>query len=111
MLDPFSSDELGLDKLYKILYIKIMNLVAISDFRANLPRLINQVSERLERLVITVSGKPKAVVISPEELESLEETAEILATPGALEAIKKSRKEIREGKFITLEEFEKKHNL
>ncbi len=88
-----------------------MDTIAISDLRANLPRLINRVSERLERLVITVSGMPKAVVISPEELESLEETAEVLATPGALEAIKKSRKEIREGKFITLEEFERKNKL
>jgi prevent-host-death family protein len=88
-----------------------MNTIAISELRANLPSLINRVSEKLDRLVITVSGKPKAVVISPEELESLEETAEILATPGALKAIKKSQKQIREGKSITLEEFEKKHSL
>lgn len=88
-----------------------MNIIAISDFRANLPKLINQVSERLERLIITVSGKPKAVVMSLEELESLEETAEILATPGALKAIKKSQKQIRKGKFITLEEVEKKYKL
>jgi len=88
-----------------------MNTIAISELRANLPTLINRVSEKLERFVVTVSGKPKAVVISPEELESLEETAEILAIPGALEAIRKSQKEIREGKFITLEEFEKKYNL
>lgn len=94
-----------------MLYIKPMNTIAISELRANLPSLINRVSEKLERLVITVSGKPKAVVISPEELESLEETAEILATPGALKAIKKSQKEIREGKYITLEEFEKKHKI
>lgn len=71
-----------------------METIAISDLRANLPRLINRVSERLERLVITVSGKPKAVVISPEELESLEETAEIMATPGAYKSIKQSLEEL-----------------
>lgn len=88
-----------------------MDVIAISDLRANLPSLINEVSEKLKRLIITVSGKPRAVVMSLEELESLEETAEILAVPGALEAIKKSRKQIREGKFITLDELGKKHNL
>ena len=88
-----------------------MNIIAISNLRANLPSLINRVSEKLERFTITVSGKPKAVVISPEELESLEETAEVLATPGALEAIRKSQKQIREGKFITLKELEKNYNL
>lgn len=88
-----------------------MNTIAISDFRAKLPRLIDQVSEQLERFVVTVSGKPKAVVMSFEELESLEETAEILSVPGALETIKKSKKEIREGKFITLEQLKKKYKL
>lgn len=86
-----------------------MDTIAISDLRANLPNLINRVSERLERLIVTVSGKPKAVVMSLEELESLEETAEILAIPGALRAIKKGQKEIERGDYITLEELEKKY--
>lgn len=88
-----------------------MDTVAISDLRANLPDLIDQVSEKLKRIIITVSGKPKAVVMSLDELESLEETAEILAIPGALKAIKKSRKEVKDGKYITLEKLEKKYIL
>lgn len=79
-----------------------MNTVAISDFRSNLPALINHVSNRLERLVITISGKPKAVVISPEELESIEETAEILAIPNAYEKIMKGASEAKKGKGILL---------
>ncbi len=81
-----------------------MDTIAISDLRANLPNLIDRVSERLERLIVTVSGKPKAVVMSLEELESLEETAEILAIPGALKAIKKGAAEARAGKGIPLSE-------
>jgi len=88
-----------------------MDIVAISNLRANLPSFVDEVSEKLKRLIVTVSGKPKAVIISLEELESLEETAEILAVPGALEKIKKSQKQIKEGKFITLDEFKKKHKL
>jgi antitoxin YefM len=88
-----------------------MNIIAISDFRSRLPDLIDRVNERLERLIITVSGKPKAVVISLDELESLEETAEVLTTPGILPALKKSKKEIKEGKSITLKELKKKYNL
>lgn len=88
-----------------------MDTIAISDLRSNLPSLINEVSEKLKRFIITVSGKPKAVVMSLEELESLEETAEILATPGALEAIRKSLEQIRRGEYITLEELKKKHKL
>jgi len=81
-----------------------MDTIAISELRANLPSLINRVSEKLERFVITVSGKPKAVIISPEELESLEETAEILATPGAYKKIMKGVAEAKKGKGIPLSE-------
>jgi len=70
-----------------------MDTVAISDLRANLPSLINQVSNQFKRFIVTVSGQPKAVVISLDELESLEETAEILSIPGAYKTIKKALKE------------------
>ncbi|MFC1727766.1 type II toxin-antitoxin system Phd/YefM family antitoxin [Patescibacteria group bacterium] len=88
-----------------------MTTIAISDFRAMLPKLISEVDSKLKRFVVTVSGKPKAVVMSLDELESLEETAEILSTPGALKAIKQSQKEIKQGKYITLKELERKHRL
>ena len=80
------------------------NFVAISDARANLPELVNKVSNSLERFVITINGQPKAVLMSEEELSSLEETAEILSIPGALESIRKGQEEIKRGDFITLEE-------
>ncbi len=88
-----------------------MNTIAISDLRTNLPGLIKHVSDKLDRLVVTVSGKPKAVVLSMEELESLEETAEILAIPGALKKIKDSQVQIAKGQGISLKEMEKKYKL
>lgn len=78
------------------------DFISISDARATLPALINKISKNMERITITVNGKPKAVVLSSEELESLEETAEILAIPGALESIKKSKEQIKNGQFIEL---------
>lgn len=78
------------------------NFVAISDARARLPKLVDKVDKYLERVFITVRGRPKAVIMSPEELESLEETAEILAIPGAREAIKEGVEDIKKGRFIPL---------
>ncbi len=80
------------------------NLISISDARANLPDLVDKVSEELDRVVITVNGKPKAILVSAEELESLEETAEILAIPGARESIKKGLKDIKSGRVTPLED-------
>lgn len=78
------------------------DFISISDARATLPDLINKISKNMERITITVNGKPKAVVLSSEELESLEETAEVLAIPNILEDLAKSRKQIKAGKFVTL---------
>lgn len=79
------------------------NLVAISDARANLPKLVNKVNKNMDRVIITVNGQPKAVLVSEEELESLEETAEILAaTPNIKKELKKSKKQFKEGKFVLL---------
>lgn len=80
------------------------NFMSITDARANLPHLVSEVEKNMERVIITVKGKPKAVILSAEELESLEETAEILAIPGAKESIKKGMEQIKKGKFIPLSE-------
>lgn len=87
------------------------DLITISDARANLPSLVEKVSEGLSRFLITVNNKPKAVILSIEEMESLEETAEILSIPGALKSIKAGYSEAKKGKGITLSEFGKKYKL
>ncbi len=78
------------------------NQTPISDVRANLPELVDKVSKYLDRVVITVNGKPKATLVSTEELESLEETAKIMAIPNIKKDIAKSREQIKKGKYISL---------
>ena len=78
------------------------NLVSISDARANLPDLVKKVNKNLDRVTITINGKPKAVLVSEEELSSLEETSEILAIPGAKKRIIRGAEEIKKGQFINL---------
>lgn len=82
-----------------------MNTIAVSDLRTNLPTIIDQIAQGLDRLIITVSGKPKAVVMSVEDLESIEETNEVMAIPGILKSIKKSQEQIKNGQYTTLEKY------
>ena len=92
-----------------MLYTAIImtNLISISDARQQLPNLVAKVNKYLDRVIITVKGQPKATLISAEELESLEETAEILAIQGALERIKKGEDQIRKGQTVRLEDLDK----
>ncbi len=58
-----------------------------SEARSNLYDMLDQVQNYLRRFVITHHGKPRAVILSLDEIESLEETADILAIPGARASI------------------------
>ena len=50
-----------------------------------------------DRVVITKHGKPAAVVLSIDDLASLEETLEIAGRPALMEQIRDSLDELREG--------------
>lgn len=80
------------------------NIIPISEVRANLPKIVDEISKTDNRIIITVKGRGKVVMLSKEELEAIEETAAILAIPGARQSIKRGEKQIKEGKFIRLSE-------
>lgn len=94
--------------MYKGLYNFLMsNFISISDARANLPDLVNKVNKKMSRVTITVNGEPKAVLLSNEDLESLEETLEITSNPELMKELKKAEKEIDREKHISLDQLQK----
>ena len=78
------------------------SLMSISDVRANLPEIVAKVENTLGRVTITVNGQPKAIIVSAEELESLEETAEVLAILGVKKSIEQGLKEAKKGQGTPL---------
>jgi PHD/YefM family antitoxin component YafN of YafNO toxin-antitoxin module len=50
-----------------------------------------------------------AVIMSPDDLASLEETLELLSTPGALEEIREARAKLDEGRFVSAETLKAKY--
>ena len=78
------------------------NVISVSDARNSLPNLVARVKKNMDRVVITVHGQPAATLVSAEELESLEETAEILSIPGAEESIERGLKDTSMGRVIPL---------
>jgi len=80
------------------------SLMTVSEARTKLSTLLKKTSENLSRYLITVNNKPKAVLISIDEFESLEETAEVLSVPGAKKSIRQGLRESKAGKGKRLEE-------
>lgn len=60
--------------------------------------------EEYGQVIITRHGKITALLVNPEEIESLEETREILATPDTLALIKKGEKDFKKGRVVPFEE-------
>ena len=54
-----------------------MKTVPLSEAKAHLSRLVDEVEGRDEEVVITRNGRAAAVLVSPSDLESLKETAAV----------------------------------
>ena len=79
-------------------------VIALTDLRADLPGIVKKITRGFNRLIVTVFGKPKVVIMNLEELESLEETMDILSEPGALREIKAASRQARQRKGVRLED-------
>lgn len=82
---------------------------SLADVKAHLSQIIDLVESEHERVLITRNGKPVAVILSTTDLESLEDTLDILSAPGALEAIHGAEAEIGSGEFLTAAELRAKY--
>ena len=91
--------------------IQVMSdvVLPLSEIKKRLSEIVDGVEERHDRVVLTRNGRPAAVLISPDELESLEETLEILSDPKAMKAIQKAEAEIDAGRGIAGDELRSKY--
>ena len=78
--------------------------IPFTDAKAHLSELVDKVVSEHERFVLTRNGRPAAVLLSPDELESLEETVEILQDGKLMESIRRSRREAAEGERLRLKD-------
>ena len=71
--------------------IMAMETTSLADAKNRLSELVAAVQGTWERVTITKNGRPAAVLIAPDDLESLLETLEILSDPEAMAAIGEAR--------------------
>ena len=78
--------------------------IAFTEAKAHLSDLVDRTSREHERFIVTRNGVPAAVLMSPDDLESLEETVAILEDKALLASVRKSRREASEGKRLKLKD-------
>ena len=76
----------------------------LAEIKKRLSEIVDGVERHHDRVLLTRNGRPAAVILSPDDLESLEETIEILSNPRAVREIRKAEADIDKGRYVTAEE-------
>jgi len=80
-------------------------VIPVTQARRDLLKLVDQVNENYSRVDLTKKGTIKATLVSPDYLDSLEET--VYTLEHSMDDIRKAEEEIAKGNFVTLEELKK----
>ena len=87
--------------MYNLIGGEIMDyIMPVSEVRERLSELIKKISHMGKHLVITKNGRAEAVMLSPEELETLE----IKADQSLLRSILRAEEDIQKGDIYTHKE-------
>lgn len=89
----------------------MIKTLPITKAREDLTTLVDRANRLLDEYVITVNGKPAAVLMSAAEYESWKETNEILADPGLVKAIRQGEEDIKKGRVYDWEDVKKELGL
>lgn len=71
-----------------------MKVLSVSEAKIKLSRLVEEVDREGNDVIITRNGRPAAVLISPAEYESRQETQEIRDDPELMNEIRQGLREL-----------------
>lgn len=85
----------GLFKVATLVDMSTVEQMPLKDVKNHLSEVVDRVEREHERVVITKHGHPAAVVVSVDDLESLEQTLEIMSRPALISQIRESLDDLR----------------
>lgn len=88
-----------------------MIAVPLGEARDRLSEYVAEVERTHERVTITRHGHPAAVLISADDLAAIEETLDILGTPGAVEAIREGQADADAGRVVDSDEIKSRFGV
>ena len=75
--------------------------LSLAEVKAHLSELVGRVNRQHDRVTVTVHGRPCAVLLSPDDLDALEETIAILSDTDTLRQLAASDTELARGEGET----------
>ena len=81
----------------------------LAEIKKRLSEIVDGVEQHHDRVVLTRNGRPAAIIMSPADLEALEETLHILSDPTAMREIRRAEHDIARGKVVSGDELRAKY--
>lgn len=81
----------------------------LAEIKAHLSEIVDRVEREHDRVVLTRNGRPAAVIMSPADLESLEDTLDLLSDPEAMRDIAAARDDLRAGVSFSADQLRAKY--
>jgi prevent-host-death family protein len=72
----------------------------LATVKARFSEIVDRVARQQDRVIVTRNGQPAAVLVSTDDLESLEETLAIMSDRSLTAQIRASEKAIAEGEDV-----------
>ena len=72
----------------------------MANVKSKFSEMVDRVEHTHDRIIVTRNGRPAAVLISPEEFDSLEDTLDLLSDPDAMRELAESKQANEAGDYI-----------
>lgn len=82
--------------------------LSLSAVKARLSELVDRVAREDDRIVVTRNGRPAAVLVSTDDLESLEETLAVLSDRELLRKVREGERAADSGELVELDEVKRR---
>lgn len=84
--------------------LTIQDYIPVTKAKSTFLDIIRKIEGTDDAIAITKNGVPEAVLLSMSKFEGLMETMEILSDEKAMKSIRKSVKEVRDRKWMDIDE-------
>jgi antitoxin YefM len=95
----------GRDDVVDVTRILVMSeTLPLAQVKSKFSEMVDRVEHTHDRIIVTRNGRPAAVMISPDDLASLEDTLELLSDPDAMRELAEAKRAAADGDYITGDE-------
>lgn len=81
-----------------------MSIIPLTEAKSRLSEIADEIHRTHERVSVTRNGREYVVIMSAEDLDSLEATIELLSDPAAQARIARAEADLDRGEVATLDE-------